>query len=326
MLLLPSRLAADLVWDPQTGWRIEGGALSGLTGVEGHAALDQMNKARRLEERGSTYSALKAYEKIAKKYANSVYAPEALYRSGMLHLKRRQYLKTFDDLQLLIARYPNTRRFDEVIGVQYRLAGALLDGARSRIWGWLPGLTNRAKSIQYFEVIVANAPYNDYAPLALMNAARGYEFLGDKEESIDAMDRLVNSYPQSVMAPVAYLKLGQLHASVSQGPYYDQASTKEAISYYEDFMILFPSDANIAVAARGLEQMKSMLAQSKVKLGDFYFYKLENYTAARVFYNEAITAYPDSSVAAVAKKRLTEVDASAAHQPTGAPKKRFWVF
>jgi len=165
--------------------------------------------------------------------------------------------------------------------------------------------------------------------LSLMDAARGFQMDNDKDEAIDSLDRLVNTYPQSVLAPVAYLKLGDLHASLSEGPKYDQASTKEAMTYYEDFMILYPGDANIAQAAAGVERMKTILAQSKIYIGDYYFYKRLNFTAAKVFYNEAITAFPDSAPATVAKKRLAEMAAKAAKQDIGpktAPKKRFWLF
>ena len=40
---LTATVRADLVWTPQTGWRVEGGALSGLAGAEGRNALDQMS-------------------------------------------------------------------------------------------------------------------------------------------------------------------------------------------------------------------------------------------------------------------------------------------
>src|ERR1051326_3173195 len=102
--LLSSTGRADLVWTKQTGWRVEGGALSGLAGPEGRTALDQMNKARDAEERGSTGSAISAYSKIAKKYPNSIYAPEALYRSARLHLARKEYNKAFDDFQAVLGR------------------------------------------------------------------------------------------------------------------------------------------------------------------------------------------------------------------------------
>jgi outer membrane protein assembly factor BamD len=72
--------------------------------------------------------------------------------------------------------------------------------------------------------------------------------------------------------------------------------------------------------------MKAVLAESKIKIGDFYFYKRSNYTAARVFYNEAITAFPDSEVAGEAKTKLAEVEARAAGKKPEKKKKRFWLF
>lgn len=334
-LLALDSARADLIWTPQAGWSIEGGALSGLTGDEGRNALDMMNKARADEEKGSYHAAGKTYEKIAKRYPNSIYSPEALYRAGQSFLKRKQYFVAFQDFQGVLDRYPNTKRFNEIIGEEYHIAAAMLDGARNRFFfGMIPGFASRERSLAYFEVVIQNAPYSDYAPLALMNIANGHQRFDNIIESADALDRMINYYPQSLFTPDAYLKLGQVHASLVDGAFYDQASTRDAITYFEDYMILFPGDANIGVAEKGLDEMKTVLAESKMKMADFYFFKRDNYTAARVFYNEAITAYPDSDVAKLARKRLEQVEAKAAKAPapasTTAPapkkKKRFWLF
>ena len=203
------------------------------------------------------------------------------------------------------------------------------------LWGLLPCFKQRDKAIEYFETILVNAPYSDYAPLALMNIARGHQKLGNTENAIDALDRMINTYSQTLLAPDAYLKLAQTHASLVDGPFYDQGATKEAITYFTDFMLLFPGDTNIATAEKGLDGMKTMLAESKMRMADFYFYKRSNFKAARVFYNEAITAYPESAIAQRAKNRLAEVEAKASDQPAPAPatgepapkkKKRFLFF
>lgn len=327
---------ADLVWDARAGWRVEGGALSGLTGNEGRNALDLMNRARSAEENESHGSAIRSYGKVAKRYPNSVYAPEALYRSGTLRLARKQYSKSFEDFQQIVTRYPNTKRFNDIIGEQYQIASALLNGARNRSWAWFPGFKARERSLGYFEAILSNAPYSDYAPLSLMNVARGHQTMDNSFEAIDALDRMINTYPQSLLTPDAYLKIGETHSMLVDGPYYDQASTKEAITYFTDFMLLFPGDPNIGAAEKGLDSMKTMLAESKMRMADFYFFKRDNYVAAKVFYNEAITAYPESAIAGRAKERLSEVEAKASRQqavpavaPTGEPapkKKRFWLF
>ncbi|MBX3735485.1 MAG: outer membrane protein assembly factor BamD [Candidatus Didemnitutus sp.] len=331
-----ARLSADLVWTPGQGWRIEGGALAGLSGEEGHNALEMMNTARNAEEKGSTRSAIKTYEKVAKKYPNSLYAGEALYRIGLLYEKRKQYFKSFESFQEMVMKYPSSQKFSQVIAEQYRIAQLLLDGARSYMWGVIPGFKNREKSVEYFEQIVHNAPYSDYAPLSLMNIARAHQKMGNTEEAIDALDRMINNYPKNVLTPDAYLKLAQTHSSLVDGAYYDQASTKEAITYYEDYLIQFPGDSGAGTAEKGLGDMKSMLAQSKMILADYYFKYRKNYTAAKVFYNEAITTYPDSPVAARARKMLVEVDSRLAgnkpqdvkdDQPAAPKKKkRFWLF
>ncbi|KXU35903.1 hypothetical protein AXK11_05070 [Cephaloticoccus primus] len=329
--------AVNLTWDPDTGWQTASGAPPGLSSLDDRrSALSLMNSARRAEERGSKGAAAKRYARVVKRYPTSIYTPEALYRGADLYLQRKQYNKAFDAYSQLIARYPNTDRFNEIIGRQYQIASALLDGARNRWWGFFPGFTDRGKGVQQFEVVVWEAPYSDYAPLAMMNIARGHQRLGNEMEAIDAYDRMINNYPDSLLGPDAYLRLAEAHASLVDGPEYDQASTQEAATYFEDFLILFPGDPGVARAEEGLDEMRTVLAQSKIKIADFYFKKRDNYTAARVFYNEAITIYPNSDIAEHARAQLAKVDAAAAkHQPSdndgagsagGAKKKKRFLF
>lgn len=327
-LAFAGRAGAELVWTPQGGWKVEGGALAGVGGQDARKALELMNKARTAEEAGRSKSAINLYKKVAKRYANSLYAPEAQYRMGNLWYARKAYINAFEAYQIAATRYPNSGRYNELVGKQYQIASLMVDGARGRLlWGLLPGFTNREKAIGFFEVILIEAPYSDYAPLSLMSIARAHQRFGNTEEAIDALDRMINSYPQSVLAADAYLTLAQTHASLVHGAYYDQGSTRDSITYYEDFMILFPSDNNVASAEKGLTAMKHTLAESKMKIGDFYFYKRDNFKAARVFYNEAITVYPDSDVAIKARDRLAEVDkAAAAANNTQPKKKRFFFF
>ncbi|MGH7996912.1 MAG: tetratricopeptide repeat protein [Opitutaceae bacterium] len=317
---------ADLTWNPQTGWNIQGGALSGLTGPDGREALDLMNRARHDEEAGRNRAAIKLYVKVGRKYPSSIYAPEAFYRMGLIRWHRGEYYIAFEDFQAILSRYPNVTRYDELVSDQYKIASLLLDGKRNRLWGWLRLFPNRERAVAYFQVILVDAPYGAYAPLCLFDVALGEQYLGNTDAAIDALDRMVNNYSQSVLTPDAYLRLAELHASEVEGPYYDQGQTKQAITYDEDFMILYPTDRKIAEAATGLDALKTTLAESKVKMGDFYFYKRDNYTAARVFYNEAITSYPDSSVAKIARKRLNAVEVQANEAAQGRVRKKHFLF
>lgn len=331
-----AKLQADLVWEPSTGWRVEGGALAGVIDTDdSRNALDHMNKARAAEEAGDDNTAIKHYRVVAKDYASSVYAAEANFRLGKLWTEAHRFYKAFDALQVIVEKHPNYERFTETIGAQYQVATALVNGERNRIWGLIPGFKNRGQGIEYLETIIKTAPYSDYAPLGLMTIARVHQRLGQSDEAIDALDRMVNDYPQSFLAPDAYLNLAQAHGELVQGPQYDQASTQQALTYYQDFLILFPEDPAAPDAGTGLTDMRTMLAESKMQMAEFFDKYRDNYTAARVFYNEAITIYPDSPVAERARARLAKIDAilsgEAPPKPTPAKpappaKKRFWLF
>lgn len=300
---------AELVWNPATGWSIEGGALSGLVGADARNALELMNRAREAEDKGNLSSALRQYSRISKNYPNSIYSPEAYFRSAHIRLERKQYYKAFESYQQIMSRYPNTERFNDVLAEQYKIASALLNGARNHAFGFIPTFRSKERAISYFEWIVQNAPYSDYAPLALMNVARTYQKLNNTTGAIITLDRLISNYPQNLLAPDAYIQLAQTHASLVDGPNYDQEATKEAITYFEDFMILFPEDGNLATAQTGLDDMRTVLAESKMRIADYYMDKSHNPKGARVFYNEAITTYPDSAVAVRARERLDRLDA-----------------
>jgi outer membrane protein assembly factor BamD len=94
----------------------------------------------------------------------------------------------------------------------------------------------------------------------------------------------------------------------------------------------------MASAEKGLAGMKKVLAQSKLTIADYYYKYRRNYKAAKVFYNEAITVYPDSDVAAQARAKLLIVDAKLEQREGIAPaagtpppaehkkKKRFFIF
>jgi outer membrane protein assembly factor BamD len=68
-------------------------------------------------------------------------------------------------------------------------------------------------------------------------------------------------------------------------------------------------------------------------MGDFYYKYRSNYTAAKVFYNEAVTLFPDSPTAERARRQLATIakiesgEVSDQAGPRAGPRgKRFWLF
>ena len=249
------------------------------------------------------------FKKVVQRYPTTRAAGEAQFMRGRVMMTKGRWVKAFKFLQEGVDNYPNYENYDQVIGAQFECATALMEGSRGKIFGIIPGFKQYAEAINQFEQVVVNAPYGDYAPLALMNIAFVAERRDEPEVAIDALDRLINYYPQSMLAPDAYFNLAETYGSLVQSEEYDQGSTRQAISYYEDFLVLFPESSSVGEVEANLRRMENLLASSRLTVGNFYYIYRNNNTAALVFYNEAITIAPDSDAAAEARARIEDIDA-----------------
>lgn len=266
-------------------------------------------KAEEKYAQGKMRTAKRLSKKIVRRYPNSPFAAKALALKAKIHKENEKWTKCFDTLQRIIDKYPKYNSFNEANSSQFDCATALMEGSRGRIFWVLPGFKQYGTAIYQFEQILENAPYSDLAPFALMNIALLSEETGDTENAIDALDRLINYYPQSTLAPDAYFNLAQIYADLVKGHAYDQGSTRRAISYYEDFLVLFPNSKYAGEVQANLKKMENLLAKSRLDLGDFFYYYRNNNTAALVFYNEAITIEPDSDSAEEARLRIEDIEA-----------------
>ena len=266
---------------------------------------------------GSTSSANRSFKKIIKKYPKTAACGDALFLHGQFLMTEGKWGKAFKNLQEIISKHPNYGNFNQVLSAQFDCATALMEGARGRILWIIPGFKQPNLAARQFEQIVRNAPYSDFAPLALMNIAIVSENEQRPEDAVDALDRLINYYPQSMLAPDAYYNMAQTYSNLVSGPQYDQGSTRQAISYYEDFLILFPQSSYLGEVESNLITMEDLLARSRLNLGDFFYNYRANNTAALVFYNETITIAPESEAAEEARTRIADIEAGV--QPiTGA--------
>lgn len=258
---------------------------------------------------GNTGSAERRLKEIIKKYPKAVASGDARFLHSQILMGKGRWDKAFVILQEIIIKHPNYGNFNQVLSAQFDCATALMEGARGRILWIIPGFKQPDQAARQFEQIVRNAPYGDYAALALMNIAIVSEQQQRPEDAIDALDRLINYYPQSMLAPDAYYNMAQTYSNLVSGAEYDQGSTRQAISYYEDFLILFPQSSHLGQVESNLIQMEDLLARSRLNLGDFFYNYRSNNTGALAFYNETITIAPESDAAKEALARIADIEA-----------------
>lgn len=300
---------ADLVWTADKGWQVQGGVIANVLGEEKNVtnALQAMNEGKKAQEDGSNRLALSYYKTVITQYPDSIFAPEAYYQMSLVYTNRGQFMDAFESLEEVVKRYPDYPKFNQIIGEEYNVASVIQGGATPYLWGWFPWFTNYNDAIKIYEGVVKNAPYSDYAPIALMNISLIAEQEDTPEVAFDALDRLINNYPNSMFAPDAYMQMAKVYRSMVEGPEYDQTPTRSAISFYQDYLILFPKEAGVSKAEEGLDKMRDTYARSRLIMGDFFYYYRNNHIAASIFYNEAITLAPDTPAADEARTQLKKI-------------------
>lgn len=263
--------------------------------------------AEQAQVRGSNRSAARQYRRVFRRYPAANTAGQSLYNYGVIQYNRGKLKHSFEAFQQLLAFHPDFPRFTEVLNYQYSIALRAAEGDGTRMLLVFPYRAHN-QAVGYFEMVIRNAPYSDLAPLALMNVALIHQYKNNTVQAIDALDRLINNYPTSLLASDAYLNLAETFSDLVDGPDYDQGATREAMSYFEDFLILYSEHDEVARAEAGLQKMEDVYARSKLVIGQFYYRYRRWYDAAEIFFNEAITVAPESEAAATAREFLVRVE------------------
>mgnify|MGYP007000437558 len=71
-----------------------------------------------------------------------------------IHMSKGHWVKAFDQLREIDFSHPKYENYNQVITSQFDCATALMEGARGRIFGVLPGFKQYATAVRQFELIV----------------------------------------------------------------------------------------------------------------------------------------------------------------------------
>ena len=300
--------------------------------------------AYNFDKQDKSSKALKLYEKFAKRRSDASLeldgkmfqvGPESLFRAAKIRETKGDWSKSFEHLRLIAQAYTNYD-FELVAESLMRVSERLAKDKLPRKWGVIPRFRSGTQDRSRLNQIAGLARGPRFAPRALMALAE-ISIKDDKsDEAVDALDRLVNLYPENYLCEQAYFLLATIYQNKVGGPSYDQGATLKALNFFEDYLILYASPPaqsahesaedyenrlqetglRKAEAEKGRKEMRQVLAASKVEVGE-YVEKYGKFYLTRwrelgdgpaiQFYNEAITTAPESSAAREAEKKIADL-------------------
>ncbi len=300
-----------------------------------------------LEKEQKESKSLKLYEKFSKRRSDVEVSidgrtyqigPESLFRAAKIRESKGDWSKSFEHLRLIAEAY-TSYNFEVVAESLMRVAERLAQEKLPRKWGVIPRFRSGIQDRSRLNEIAGLARGPRFAPRALMALAEISIKDEKNEEAVDALDRLVNLYPENYLGEKAYFLLAMIYKNKVAGPSYDQGATLKALNFFEDYLILYAeaplqsphengadyqkrldeTKERKANAEKGRKEMREVLAASKVELGA-YVEKFGKYYLTRWrelgngpsihFYNEAITTAPESTAAREAEQKIANLRAA----------------
>jgi outer membrane protein assembly factor BamD (BamD/ComL family) len=245
------------------------------------------------------------FDKILKFYPKSLEAAESQYYLGLIEEAEGNPYEAFQAYQKTIDKYPFSERIPEIIEREFKIAESFMSGAKRKAMGITLPVENPA--IEILTKVIENSTYGPLAAKAQYKLGLVLKSLSRYYEAEDAFNKVLSNYPESEWIDAAKFQIASCRAAISRGPDYDRGSAKEAKQKFEDFIKEHPEAVLSRDAEKNIEQLKEKEAEGNYNIGRFYE-KQKAYDSAKVYYNDVMSNYPESTWAAKALERMQVMD------------------
>ena len=234
----------------------------------------------------------------------SDYAPQAQYLVGRCYEARKMDERAFDAYQAILERYPKMTNYQEIQERQFQIATRYLNGQWFKILGYIPAFPSMEKTSVMFEKLVKNGPYGEIGPKAQMSIGAAREKQKDYPLAVKAYETAADRYnDDKEVASEALFKAGLAYDKQASKGEYDQNIAGQAISTFNDFVVLYPDDPRTADAQKIIFSLKTEQARGNFKTAEFYE-KHKRWDGAVIYYNEVVLKDPGSPLATQARERI----------------------
>lgn len=267
----------------------------------------QLEHARTLMLEGDYKNALQEAEKFERFYGDSELADENQFLRGQIEEARGNYLDAAREYQQVVASYPESDLFDQVLERQYEIGNRFYEKGQAKMqerWTlWRERPFKRA--IQVYEMVVDNQPFTEAAAAAQYKIGLCYFTREDYLEASYEYQRVVEEYPASEWVDDAAYGLALCYYEASLPPAYDQSTSQLAVNAVDDFNARFPNDERASEMNTVKSEMREKIAAQRLRTARFYE-RRRDFEAATIYYRLLVSDFSGTEAAETATQWLAE--------------------
>lgn len=148
------------------------------------------------------------------------------------------------------------------------------------------------KAIEYFQEVIDNYPYSDYAILAELQIADIHFERGEFEEASSYYHDFVELHPNHAKVSYALYRNGLCSYNQMRASDRDQGPTREAVAQFKALIERYPDSEMADDAKQRLRECEDRLARQDIEIADYYYSQGAWYAASRR-YRAALNSFPE---------------------------------
>jgi len=253
---------------------------------------------------GKAGKAKKAAERLKKDFPNIAKPDFDAFMKAELLYANGKYQKAVEAYNKFLDTFPQSDFCDAALDREFAIATAYLSGQKIKVLGIfeISGFDTGEKIMEKISDRAGNEPIAQRALLTVVDYLEKREMFND---AYDKWAQISSRWPTGQIGKNALLGMARCKHALYKGPQYNATNLISAKSYYESFQQRYPQDANQFDIGGKIAQIKEQLAYKQFKIGCFY-QRIGNVEAANLYYNMVVADWPESSVAKMAKERISQ--------------------
>jgi len=302
--VLASNAHAQWTWTPQTGRFVN------MKRMPKETPELQVEFARGLMVDGKYKEALRETSKFINFYNETDWADDNQYLRGEIRLAQEAFTDAANEFQQVVAVYPDSPLFDDVIAKQYEIGDRFFERgetnlAKDSLFAWRPFRKRPfRRAVDVYNLVIDNQPFTNEAAEAQFKIGLCHFTLEEYVEASFEYQRVVEDYAQSEWADDASYGLAMCYYESSLSPDYDQAPSLLAMEAIDTFNVRYPADSRGAELASIRNDMVESVAAQRLQTAQFYE-KRRRYKSARIYYTVVVDQFPGTAAASEAQTWLT---------------------
>ena len=289
----------------------------GMLRADDAEAVKVYGEGHAFYEAGEYYKAAKKFEDVERLASSpAVKANSLVARIGAWKMCNMIY-RELECIEKLLTGYPEYADYKLLSERIYEIGDRYYAGEREPAYWqlrWIPWLNNGDKTVEIYRKALERAPYSKSAPRARLRLAHLLDKDGRVKDSINELRALIKNHPMSAEYKYSLLALAESLFIAAEKGDGDGQLVQEAYDTLKLFEQKFPEASEMSWVKRRMLQYSDMQAKRLCEMAEYYAGN-DRKEASKRYYADILAKYPESSSAAIAEKRLIELDP--AYTPTG---------